>query len=400
MAYKTDIRNIYIHYGKQLNSMDEYFSEKEEIAIEIAEAASVDVYFLLNSDHTKMNDLNIKYLTELSNLDYAMVVATGEEACLYLTEFNYEAAHDSKLERRLMDHDIIGEYAANPDIKTVGLNFKSLTAEEYIKITKKFSDSVKFVDISPYFVDKRAIKTDSEIESLKRSVYYSEMGFYAFKSAIKPGVSETEIAAEAEYAMKKAGATAFGFDTIVAAGSNSTDLHHLPGSYRARYGDTVICDYGGSDGYMTSDVTRTFIIGDPDERTRDIYNTVLEANKRAISAARPGMTLRELDSIARDYIESRGYTTYTNEDGKIVRYFKHGLSHGLGIEVHDNLTTGDFWSTVLRPGMVITIEPGIYDGNNGIGVRIEDDIVITEDGAEILTKNIPKEIDDIIIEIN
>jgi Xaa-Pro aminopeptidase len=197
-------------------------------------------------------------------------------------------------------------------------------------------------------------------------------------TAVGPGVTEREIAAVLENAMRRAGFERIAFDTIVASGPHSALPHYRAGDRRLERGDLVVLDFGGvMDGYCC-DLTRTVVIGPPAPDATRIYEAVRDAQAAAIAAVRPGIPASDVDAAARAVLEGRG----------LGHAFGHGTGHGLGLEVHEDPRVGrarpEMPAAVLRPGMVFTIEPGVYLSGFG-GVRIEDDVVVTEHGCEVLT---------------
>lgn len=225
-----------------------------------------------------------------------------------------------------------------------------------------------------------AVKDESEIASIRRAVAITDAVFSRIVKLLKPGVREMDIAAEIGYWHKKLGADGDGFEPIVASGVRGALPHARPTMKKIRKGELVTLDLGCQvDGYH-SDLTRTVAVGEPGRRARKIYRTVLEAQCKAIEAARKGVKNRFLDGVARRHIRRAGYGPY----------FSHSLGHGLGIEIHEALRLSALSSDELKVGNVVTIEPGIYIPGFG-GVRIEDDIVIREHDCEVLN-NAPKEL--------
>ena len=226
----------------------------------------------------------------------------------------------------------------------------------------------------------RMIKTDDEIRTIRRAAEIADEAFSHILTFIKPGVTELEVSNELEFFMRRLGASESSFDTIVASGKRSALPHGVATGKTIENGDMVTLDFGALyDGYV-SDITRTVAVGEPTEELKKIYHIVLEAQMRACSALKPGMTGKEADAVARDYIKDHGYG----------EAFGHSTGHGIGLEVHEGPGLSFRSDTVLKPGMVVTVEPGIYVPGLG-GVRIEDDVLITEDGCELLTSS-PKEL--------
>jgi Xaa-Pro aminopeptidase len=204
----------------------------------------------------------------------------------------------------------------------------------------------------------------------------ADQTFTYILTKLKPGVSENEIALEMEIYMRKHGATSSSFDTIVASGERSALPHGVASDRLLQANEFVKLDFGAYYHGYCSDLTRTVVLGKPTERHKQIYDTVLEAQLLALEKLKPGMTGREVDAIARNVITKAGYGDH----------FGHGTGHGLGMEIHEAPRLSLLSDTVLEPGMVVTVEPGIYIPGFG-GVRIEDDVVITENGIRILTKS-------------
>ena len=187
-------------------------------------------------------------------------------------------------------------------------------------------------------------------------------------------MTERAIALEIDCFMRRNGAEESAFETLVAEGERAALPHAKPTDRPIREGEFVLMDFGARvDGYH-SDITRTLLLGTPDDRRQQVYDIVLEAQRRAIEAIRPGRQGSQVDAVARSYITEQGYG----------EYFGHGLGHGLGLEVHDGRILTKTSEIVLRPGMIVTVEPGIYIPGWG-GVRIEDDVLVTESGCEVLT---------------
>ena len=193
-------------------------------------------------------------------------------------------------------------------------------------------------------------------------------------SKIKAGITERELMAEINYGMILGGAEKYSFETIVAFGANSAQPHHHPSDKKLDKNELILVDMGAKYNGYCSDMTRTFCIGSPDRQLVDVYGIVLEAQEYAIKNIKAGMTCHDVDSLAREYIAANGYGDN----------FGHSFGHGVGVDIHEDPRVGTNSETVLKPGMVITAEPGIYVPGLG-GVRIEDMLVVKEDGVIDIT---------------
>ena len=235
-------------------------------------------------------------------------------------------------------------------------------------------ETVDFIPAEGLLVQHVARKDDEEVESLRVAQSLTDDVFTYLLGVIRPGITEKELAAEIVYQHLRRGADAMSFAPIVAAGSRGALPHARPSDRRIEKGDLLVLDFGCFlDGYA-SDMTRTVAVGQPEEEAAALYSLVLDAQQRAIEAARAGMTSIELDAVARNVIESGGYGDF----------FTHGLGHGLGLQIHEWPKVSYHVEHILPEGAAVTIEPGIYIPER-FGIRIEDIIVLREGGCENLT---------------
>jgi Xaa-Pro aminopeptidase len=244
-------------------------------------------------------------------------------------------------------------------------------------------------DLLPVLASLRVVKDSDEIRRLTRAVELSAVGHVAAMRFARPGVWEYEIEAVAEATFRRLGAERLGYPSIVGSGINSTILHYDENRRQTQAGDLIVMDMGAEFGYQTADVTRTIpVSGKFTPRQKAIYELVLGAQQAAIDSVRSGITLRQLDAIARRYM-----TDHSGDlcgAGGCVKYFIHGLSHWIGMDVHD---VGG--GVPLAPGMAFTVEPGIYIPEEALGVRIEDDVLVTPSGFLILSKGAPRAVADV-----
>ncbi|GMA58588.1 hypothetical protein GCM10025858_30910 [Alicyclobacillus sacchari] len=233
----------------------------------------------------------------------------------------------------------------------------------------------------------RVKKDLTELELLRAASRQADDVVCAVKQHIRLGVSERELARTLESLWQSVGAEGMSFPPIVATGAHAAEPHHEPGVTGIEPGHAVIVDTGGVFHRYCSDITRTFIVGEPSPQLRDVYECVLAANLAGIAAVKPGVTLGEIDDVVRGVIERAGYGSY----------FTHRTGHGVGLDIHEAPFVVGGNEQVLEPGMVMSIEPGIYLPGQ-FGVRIEDLVAVTETGAEVLNQA-PKRLRDVVIEL-
>jgi Xaa-Pro aminopeptidase len=219
----------------------------------------------------------------------------------------------------------------------------------------------------------------------RRAVWQAEKAFGVIRASLRQEMTEKQIAADLEYQFRLFGAKGAAFPSIIAIGSRAALPHATPGDQRIEDNDFLLVDWGASEGLYRSDLTRMVVTGKILPKFAAIYEIVLEAQMKAIEAIRPGVVCQDIDAVARRIIAKAGY-------GK---RFGHGLGHGMGLLIHESPRFAVKNQTVLKPGMIMTVEPGIYIPGWG-GIRIEDDILVTRGGHEVLT-NVPKQLDDIIL---
>ncbi|WP_274307719.1 M24 family metallopeptidase [Solibacillus daqui] len=256
---------------------------------------------------------------------------------------------------------------------TLAIEKSHLTVERYEAIQERY-ENVTFKGLDEKINAMRICKGEEELVKMRKAAELADYAIQVGCDAIAEGKTEMDILNEIESAIKAKG-YAMSFDTMVLAGEKAASPHGTPGESKIQHGDLILFDLGVIyEGYC-SDITRTVAFGQPGEEQIKIYNTVRAANESAIAAVKPGVRAMDLDKIARDTISAAGYG----------EYFTHRLGHGLGISVHEFPSINGTNEMVLNEGTVFTIEPGVYK-TNVAGVRIEDDVVVTNTGVEILTK--------------
>jgi Xaa-Pro aminopeptidase len=239
----------------------------------------------------------------------------------------------------------------------------------------------------------RRIKSTDEVNEIRKAIQHTKKGIESVFTLAKVGMNERTLEATFEYNIKLSGSSGISFDTIVASGKNATVLHYIENNQEIPEDALVLLDLGAYHNQYAADISRTFpVSGKFTERQAQLYNMVLEVNKETIKRVKPGIYVKELNDFAKDML-AQGMIDLgmIKEKSEITKYYYHGVSHYLGLDVHDVGT----YSEKIEPGVVITVEPGIYIEEEGIGIRIEDDILVTEDGYENLSKDIIKEVKDI-----
>ncbi len=267
----------------------------------------------------------------------------------------------------------IPKYLSKDGVKSVGVEATEISYHNFITLKNKLSG----VKIKPLFDDLRdirSVKDKLELQKIKNAVRIAEDAFNEVIKLIRGGITESELAVELEHCMKLKGSESLPFDVIVLFGSNSSLPHGRPGRRRLKKGDFILIDFGARSGGYCSDETVTFIFGGGNSEQSRVYNAVNDARRYAIDSIRDGVKASEIDGVAREYLRKRG----------LAKYFGHGLGHGIGLAVHESPRLSHDSSTVLREGMVITVEPGVYIPGWG-GVRIEDMVAVEKKGAKILT---------------
>lgn len=326
---------------------------------------------------------HIYYLTGFASNPHerflGLILIQEEEPVLIVPALDAEAAHASSSVQKIVTHTdtdnpyLLVEQYFKGHLTTAGLEKEYVTLAQFERLEQAIG-AASYTDIGPLLRSLRVNKAPEEITRLKHAIHLIEEVLTQGLKKVKVGVTEVELVAELEYLMKKLGADGPSFDTMVLSGSNTALPHGVPGQRKIQEGDLLMFDMGVFANGYASDITRTFAVGELGQQQKDIYQAVLEANIQGIQAVRPGVTLASIDQAARRVTEQAGYG----------EYFLHRLGHGLGIDIHEYPSVHGANLDQAQPGMVFTIEPGIYVPGVG-GVRIEDDVVVTADGVEVLT---------------
>jgi Xaa-Pro aminopeptidase/Xaa-Pro dipeptidase len=324
-----------------------------------------------------LNEKNIRYLTGFTGGAGALMA--GPDWLMLLVDGRYATqARDEALGVEIFEFrnrvEGIAETAHRRGVGSVVFESPCLSVEEFLRLKEALPEAA-LRPLPKDFEFLRTVKDEGEIGWIREAARISHEALAAVRGMIRPGIREEEIALELEYRMRRGGAEGISFETIVAAGANSALPHATPGRRVIADGDCVMIDYGAVCGGYHSDETCTFLVGRASERQREVYRHVLEAHDRAIRTVRAGVSCGEVDGAARSYLAAEG----------LESAFAHGTGHGVGLDIHEAPRLAAGREELLRAGMVVTVEPGIY--LPGLwGIRIEDTVLVTEEGCEILTR--------------
>ncbi len=320
---------------------------------------------------------NVRYLTGFTGSNAALLVLPGE--AIFFTDPRYaiQSGREVACRRRVAKGPIlaaVAAMAAAQRLRRVGFEPAHLSYEAYDKLRSNIPLNASLEPVSGWLEALRMLKSETEIALIRRSVAANSKAFERASRRIRPGMRESELAAEIDHQMRRLGAEKPSFETIVAAGERSALPHARPTGAVLKPRQLLLIDMGAFlDGYA-SDMTRMLFLGFPGPQVKHLYRAVREAQLAAIDAVRPGVTAAQVDRRARQVLK-----TY-----KLERTFVHSTGHGLGLEIHELPRIGKKDQTPLAAGMAITIEPGVYLEGVG-GVRIEDTVVVTSTGCEVLT---------------
>ena len=360
------------------------------VLLRSAEARDIESDYPQDSDYREDNDFF--YLTGIER-ENAWLLLTPSEAILYLSPSDprYEQYTGTKLKPGPEATRITGiAETRSTDHLENDLRERARNAAVWTKLREEAADTLlpenaTVRDVRMHMAALRMVKDADEMRRLRRAIEITGQAHRNAAVALEPGMWEYELEAEIEYTFRRMGAERLGFPSIVGSGINATVLHYDKSRRQMEAGELVVVDIGAEFGYYTADITRTYPVnGTFSDRQRALYELVLGSQQAAIDAVRPGITIGELNSIARGYM--RQHSGDLCGGSSCERYFIHGLSHWLGMDVHD---VGSYQAP-LRAGAVLTIEPGIYIPEEALGIRIEDDVLVTANGFELLSTHAPR----------
>jgi Xaa-Pro aminopeptidase len=319
---------------------------------------------------------NVRYLTGFTGSN-AVLLASADRAILF-TDPRYEtqASQECDCEVKVVKGPLLIEVARwiqRLRLKSLAFEQNRISYDDYVHL-KELGIGVRLKPVSGVVENFRTIKSRAEIATIQASVQLNSAALEQALRHFKPAMTEVDLAAEIDYRMRRLGADGSAFETIVASGERSALPHAKPTDHPVRPDELLLIDMGANVAGYASDMTRTFAVGKLDAKKRRMHRAVLEAQLAAVHAVRPGVTCAHVDRIARQVLRGFG----------MDKLFVHSTGHGLGLEIHERPRIGRKEAVKLEAGMVITIEPGVYQEGLG-GVRIEDTVVVTESGCHILT---------------
>lgn len=313
------------------------------------------------------NPSNIFYLTGF-RAENSFVFVSGKDIILVVSELNYPSAKkyaDCKI--RIASDSFFKKY------KNKKIGFDNGISVARLEKFKKIK-SVKFESCLNFIEDLRLIKDRNEIKKIKTACKISRKAIEYAEEKLKIGITEKELADDLEYFLRRTGAEKSAFDIIVASSNNAADPHHKPMNRKIQKNDIVLIDLGCVYNGYNSDLTRTFFLDKINKYAENIFKVVKAAQKKALDVIKDGAFCKEVDFAARNFIKANGFE----------KYFIHGTGHGVGIDIHEEPSFSAKSEMVLKAGMVVAVEPGIYIPNK-FGVRIEDTVLVTKSGYEVLT---------------
>lgn len=323
-----------------------------------------------------LSDFNRRYLSGFTGTSGALIITHNKN--YLVTDFRYiEQATKQAPEFEIINRQNgliteIKNILEQAQLSNIGFEGHQISYDTYVELNKGM---ITLISISDSIDKIREVKSEEEIKLIRKAAEIVDKTYDYILTVVKVGMSEREIKALLESKMLELGADGPSFDTIVASGYRGALPHGVASDKLIEKGDMITLDFGAYYRGYCSDITRTFAVGEPDPKMKEIYNIVLSSQIKAIDEIRPGMTVQEADALSRDYIDAHGYG----------QEFGHSLGHGIGLDIHEGPLLSKNSIGELQVNNCVTIEPGIYVDGLG-GVRIEDDILITENGCDVFTK--------------
>lgn len=338
-------------------------------------------------------ETNVRYLTGFTGDSTWLLITPSEEILLSDTRYTTQIENECEgLEVIIRDSrspmiETTATVVEKTGVATLGFESSSLSFSQWNALRDKIS-SAELVETDGIVEELRMIKDKGELAEIRKAVRVAERGIAVLRSSMTPEHTEQELRYILEAAMRSFGANGTAFEPIIGVGPTGALPHAHAGHLTVDQSPMLLTDWGAAmpSGYR-SDITRVFVTAKPTKQMEKVYNVVLQAQMKAIKAMGPGVKCSKVDDVARKHIAKAGFGDY----------FGHGLGHGVGLDIHENPRLSPISDDVLEPGMVVTVEPGIYLPGE-FGVRIEDDILITKDGYEVLS-SVPKSFEEAIVEL-
>lgn len=335
---------------------------------------------------------NVRYLTGFTGDSTWLFVSKSATVLISDSRYTTQIANecpdldvDIRDARKPM-HEAAAAVVKKAKAKLLGFETTHISFAQHAALSEEIT-SAELVPTTGLTERLREVKDSWELTQIREAIYLAERGIAVVRSSLKPDQTEREIRYILEAAMRGFGANGPGFEPIIGVGPTGALPHAHAGDLRVSESPMLLIDWGAETrtGYR-SDLTRCFVTGKPTKQMRKVYDTVLKAQQKSIAAIKPGVKCKAVDAIARKIIADAGFD----------KYFGHGLGHGFGLDIHESVRMSPLSEQEFEPGMVVTVEPGIYLPGK-FGVRIEDDILVTSNGHEVLT-SVPREFDEAIIE--
>ncbi len=321
---------------------------------------------------------NVRYLTGFTGSNALLLVTPGRSTLFTDPRYSIQAAQETsgcvvKTARASLTAEA-AQLIGRLRLKRIGFERGRMGFDAWQRLKDALPMGASLKPVGPLVEELRMVKTPEEIARIRAAVMANSLAFETVLEKIRPGIRESDIAAELEYQMRRHGAEKASFDTIVASGARSAMVHAQPGPEPVGLNQLLLIDMGATRNGYVSDMTRTLFLGNPSRKVRKMYDSVLMAQLAGIAAVREGVTADSVDRATRRVLRADG----------LDKAFVHSTGHGLGLEIHEPPRLGKKDQTRLRAGMAITIEPGVYIEGFG-GIRIEDTVVVTAGGCEVLT---------------
>jgi Xaa-Pro aminopeptidase len=334
--------------------------------------------------------VNVSYLTGFTGEDSYLLLSPKETLVLSDARFEEQLEHECpgltcEIRRPPMQMlQLLEKVLGATKTRTLGLEANAITLDFHLKMVELFKETV-FIPTVGHVEQLREIKDKHEVEAIRKAVDVAQRAFAVVRASLRPDTSEKNVADELEHQIRTFGGLRSSFQTIVGVGPRAALPHGRPSDRKIGESEFVLIDWGARVGQYISDLTRVLVTGKIPPKLERLYGVVLKANEAGIAAIRPGALMKDVDAAARNVIVKAG----------LGKEFSHGLGHGIGLEVHESPRLAMDQERPLLAGMVITVEPGIYFPGWG-GIRIEDDILVTKNGHEVLS-TVPKQFADCVL---